>query len=132
MISVIRARLLRQIIERASASLDDETALDAVELFPAWDNSSTYAVGDRVAYNGILYRCVQPHVAQDGWNPEDAASLWARVLIPSPDVIPEWILPDSTNPYMTGDKVTHNGKTWICAVDYNVWEPGVYGWDVIE
>lgn len=43
------------------------------------------------------------------------------------EVLP-WEQPDSTNPYMTGDKVTHNGKTWVSDVDNNVWEPGVYGW----
>ena len=45
-----------------------------------------------------------------------------------PEVIPEWEQPDSTNPYMMGDKVTHNEKTWESTVDNNVWEPGVYGW----
>lgn len=39
---------------------------------------------------------------------------------------------DSTNPYMTGDKVTHNGKTWVSIVDNNVWEPSVYGWEEIS
>lgn len=29
---------------------------------------------------------------------------------------------------LTGDKVAHNGKTWVSDVDNNVWEPGVYGW----
>ena len=28
-----------------------------------------------------------------------------------------------------GDKVTHNGKTWVSNIDGNVWEPGVYGWN---
>lgn len=40
-------------------------------------------------------------------------------------------LPDSTNPYMTGDKVTHNGSTWVSTCDNNVWEPGVYGWETV-
>ena len=34
-----------------------------------------------------------------------------------------------TNPYKKGDKVTHNGSTWVSTVDNNVWEPGVYGWE---
>lgn len=38
--------------------------------------------------------------------------------------------PDSTNPYSNGDKATHNGKTWTSDLDNNVWEPGVYGWEV--
>lgn len=48
-----------------------------------------------------------------------------------PAVIPAWQQPDSTNPYMTGDKVTHGGKTWRSTCDNNVWEPGVYGWEEV-
>ena len=54
-------------------------------------------------------------------------SLFAKVLIPDSSVIPEWEQPGSTNPYMMGDKVTHNGSTWLSLVDNNVWEPGVVG-----
>ena len=42
-------------------------------------------------------------------------------------MIPEWEQPESTNPYMKGDKVKHNDKTWVSDIDNNVWEPGVYG-----
>ena len=126
-----RARQLRAQIEQLAETLDDNTAIDYVELFTSWATDTTYEVGARVRYNGILYKCLQAHTSQSTWTPVDAPSLWTQVLIPDPEVIPEWIQPDSTNPYMTGDKVTHNGKTWICNVDNNVWEPGVYGWDEI-
>ena len=126
-----RARALRAQIEQLAETLDDTTALDNTELFPSWSENFFYETGFRVRYGGILYKCLQPHTSQSTWNPTDAPSLWARVLIPDPDVIPEWIQPDSTNPYMKGDKVTHNGKTWICNVDNNVWEPGVYGWSEV-
>lgn len=112
-------------------SIDDGTALSAPAFFPSWDPEAAYALGDRVKHEGILYKCLQGHDAQAAWTPKDAPSLWARVLIPDPTVIPEWVQPDSTNPYMQGDKVTHNGKTWESAVDNNVWEPGVYGWNEI-
>lgn len=61
------------------------------------------------------------------WKP-GTTSLWTRVLIPDPEVIPALEQPDSTNPYMKGDKVKHNEKTWISDYDNNVWEPGVFGW----
>ena len=131
MISRSRAYELRRIIEDAAASLDDATALDGVELFPNWQVGTAYQINTRVRYNNILYKCLQAHTSQSQWNPQAAAALWARVLIPDPDVIPDWIQPDSTNPYMTGDKVKHNNKTWISIVDNNVWEPGVYGWDEV-
>lgn len=122
-----RARELRVVIESLSAGMDDNEALKSVELFPSWELRD-YVVGDRVRYNNVLYKCLQPHTSQNDWNPENAVSLWARVLVPDPEVIPEWVQPESTNPYMTGDKVTHNNKIWISEIDNNVWEPGVYGW----
>ena len=79
-------------------------------------------------YDEILYKYLQNHTAQASWTPTDAPSLWAKVLIPTPAEIPEWEQPESTNPYMKGDKVKHNGKTWESTIDNNVWEPGVYGW----
>lgn len=123
-----RAMHLREVIETLSTNLSDEEAIDVVELFPKWDPySKAYAVGDRVRYEGLLYKCLQAHTSQETWTPTDAVSLWARVLIEDPDVIPEWEQPDSTNPYMKGDKVTHNGKTWESLIDNNVWEPGAVG-----
>ena len=132
MITMETARKLRKLIEKAVLSLEDEDALDCVSLFTAWDGDGhAYAVGDRVRYGKDLYDCLQAHVSQAGWNPADAASLWAKVLIPGPG-IPEWEQPSSTNPYMKGDKVRHNGLVWESDIDNNVWEPGVYGWSQID
>ena len=128
MITRARAYALRAAIETAAASLEDETALEAVELFPAWKPDMDLTAGDRVRHDGILYRVLQDHTSQADWTPDAAPSLFARVLIPDPEVIPEWVQPDSTNPYMAGDRVTHSSKTWESTIDNNVWEPGVYGW----
>ena len=125
-----RARKLRKVIESLATNMDDTNALQNTELFPIW-GASSYETGDRVRYNGILYKCLQSHEAQDTWNPVDAPSLWARVLIPDPEVVSDWVQPDSTNPYMKGDKVKYNDKMWISTVDNNVWAPGVYGWEEV-
>lgn len=90
-------------------------------------NGVKYIVGYRVRYDSDLYKVLQEHESQEAWNPIDAPSLFAKVLIPDPGVIPEWEQPGSTNGYSKGDKVTHNGKTWESQVDNNVWEPGVVG-----
>lgn len=108
--------------------LTDEQRLKVPDLHNRWRPQINYVVGDVVIYNDILYRCLQDHTSQDDWTPDTSTSLWAKILIPDPEVIPEWEQPDSTNPYSAGDKVTHNGKTWVSDVDNNVWEPGVYGW----
>ena len=117
--------------QKGAQTLDDAEALEVKGIYPEWDSAATYAVGVKVLYEAVLYKCIQAHTAQESWNPVDASSLWAKVLIPDPEVIPEWEQPESTNPYMKGDKVTHNGKTWVSDVDNNVWEPGVYGWSEV-
>ena len=114
---------------RESAS--DADALNAVALYPAWREGVTYTIGQRMRYDGTLYRVLQDHTSQADWTPGAAPSLFAKVLIPEAETILEWEQPDSTNPYMQGDKVTHNGKTWVSDIDGNVWEPGVYGWSEV-
>ena len=121
------AQKIRAVMDTAAGMLTDEQALKVTALYPLWDAAKTYAVGDRVRYAGNLYRCLQPHTAQETWNPADAPSLWAKVLTSETGEILPWEQPGSTNPYMMGDKVTHIGKTWESLVDNNVWEPGAVG-----
>ena len=131
MISLERARELRAMIEKAAASLNDTDALEAKELYPNWEPDISYEADQRLRYDGFLWRVLMNHTSQVGWEPGVAPSLFAKVLIPDPDVIPDWEQPDSTNPYMTGDKVRYNDKVWISIIDNNVWAPGVYGWEEV-
>lgn len=123
---------IRANIESGAQSLDDKSALETVSLYPVWRTGIAYAVDFRVRYNDILYRCLIAHESQETWTPDVSQSLWTKVLIPDEDVIPEWEQPESTNPYSKGDKVTHDGRTWISDLDNNTWEPGVYGWTVVS
>lgn len=108
-------------------TVDDETAVLVPNLFDIWNDSKHYEKDERVTYNGTLYKCLQAHDAQTDWTPTDAPSLWAKVLPGQSGEIGEWEQPGSTNGYKTGDKVTHNGKTWESTADNNVWEPGAVG-----
>ena len=107
--------------------LTDEQALHAVAIYPLWRSDGEYQKDDRVRYNNVLYKCLTAHTAQPSWTPTDAPSLWAKVLVSDTGAPLPWEQPESTNPYMKGDKVTHGGKTWVSAIDNNVWEPGVTG-----
>ena len=111
--------------------LTDEQALEVPYVFPEWEVDVNYVKEQRVLYQGVLYKVLQDHKSQAIWTPTEAVSLFAKILIPNPDVIPEWEQPDSTNPYMTGDKVTFNGKTYVSKIDNNVWSPTDYptGWE---
>ena len=117
----------RSKIEAAASTMTDETALTAVELFPAWAGGNAYAIDDRVQYNGKLYKCLQAHTSQSDWTPDAAPALWVAVSV---DAWPEWVQPTGAHDaYHFGDKVSYNGKHYICTADANVYAPGVYGWE---
>ena len=125
---VDKAKELKAAIDNVAANATDEIAVKSAILYEECNgNSKTYKEGQRLNYGGSLYKVLQAHTSQDDWAPDVAPSLFAKVLIPNANVIPEWEQPDSTNPYMTGDKVMHNGKTWESLIDNNVWEPGATG-----
>lgn len=109
-------------------ALPDVLALEVKVIYPEWDgNGIKYAKDYKVLYKDVLYKCLTEHTSQADWAPDAAPSLWAKVLIPDPEVIPEWEQPLSTNGYKKGDRVKHKDKTWESLVDNNVWEPGIVG-----
>lgn len=116
----------RQKIEYAATHLNDEEALESVELFPQWRTATAYAVGDRVQDDGVLYKCLQAHTSQDDWRPHLTPALWVVVSV---DEWPEWRQPAGAHDaYPKGAKVSHNGKHWTSDIDANIYEPGVACW----
>lgn len=133
MISRAKAHALRAMIEKASVSLDDSDALEAVELFPMWAVDTAYTAGIRVRYGEKLYRCEQTHTSQADWTPDQTPALWTEVA--KPGEIPVWRQPTGAqDAYMTGDKVWYPERdtdVWVSTVDNNTWQPGVYGWEKV-
>lgn len=120
------ARKYRKFIEQTSKDFNDENALQAIWMFPAWNQNISYSINDRVQYNETLYKCVQAHTSQANWTPDVTPALWTKVSL---DEYPEWVQPTGAqDAYSKDDKVLHNNKHWKSDVDSNVWEPGVYGW----
>ena len=127
-----RARALRPYIEKASVSLADEDALQAVELFPQWVTGHAYAVDERLQYKNVLYRVVQAHTSQADWTPDITPALFVIVSL---DEWPEFVQPTGAHDaYKKGDKVTFNGKHYISLIDANVYSPTAYpaGWEEIS
>jgi hypothetical protein len=127
-----RARKIRGILNDYTAKMPDEEAAKKAVLFPEWDgNGVQYSIGDRVLYKDKLYKVLQNHKSQPDWTPDAAVSLFAE--IPDPETIPDWVQPDSTNPYVKGDKVRFEGKIYESVIDNNVWSPAAYpaGWKEI-
>lgn len=131
----LKVKTFREKLETVSQSLPDDLAQFSVAMYPHWNGDSMHYPKDyRVQHEDVVYKCLQEHDSQPTWTPTDAPSLWAKVLVPSPDVIPDWEQPDSTNGFMTGDKVRYNGKVYESLIDNNVWSPETYpqGWRLVE
>lgn len=126
-------KALKMLDVNLTAMLTDKQAIKVPYIFPKWEIDKDYNKDERVIYQGVLYKVLQAHKSQATWTPTEAVSLFAKVLISDPDVIPEWEKPSSTNPYMTGDKVTFNGKTYVSKIDNNVWSPTEHprGWEEV-
>ena len=67
-------------------SAPDDQAYKYPSLFPSWEAGVSYVNTDtevsRVEYNGKLYKCIQGHTSQIGWEPSTTPALWVEVAKP--------------------------------------------------
>ena len=115
-------------------NLTDEQAVQVPLIFEAWQVGVDYKVGKKLVYEEVLYKVLQDHTSQETWTPKDAPSLFARVLVDDGGAVLDWVQPDSTNPYMKGDRVKFEGKIYESLIDNNIWRPTAYpaGWKEIS
>ena len=112
-----KAKQLRQLIEQLAVTLDDKTALTGVELFPIWTIDRAYAVGDKVQRNGKLWRCIQAHTSQAGWEPENAASLWTEICESHSGTLEDPIPYNGNMALESGKYYMQDGKIYRCTRD---------------
>lgn len=119
---------VKRMLSSEAETLTDQKALDVAALFPTYTSKIGQAVttGERLWWDGRLWKVLQPHTIQAEFTPDITPALFTEVSIQE---IPAWRQPTGAqDAYMTGDRVEHNGFNWESAVDNNTWEPGVYGW----
>ena len=75
--SEVLAMLIPQQIN--TLAVDDNTALRMLPFYPEWAADTKYTVGYKVRRDGKLWRVLQAHTSQVGWEPENAASLWEQI-----------------------------------------------------
>ena len=116
-------------------SITDNEAVYIPEVFPVWSpNSISYTKGQRIFYNNVLYKVLTAHTSQESWTPDNAPSLFVKVINSISGEIPEWQQPSADNAYMKGDRVKFDGKIYESLLDNNVWSPSAYpaGWKEVE
>ena len=135
-----QAYALREAIDFASATLNDEQALVCVRLYKPWAVGKAYAVGEFLTYgeNAVgdpqLYKVITAHTSQADWTPDKAVSLYDAIGLDE-EGYPVWSQPTGAHDaYNTGDIVNYNGTLYRSLIDGNVYSPDAYptGWEVFE
>ena len=60
-------------------TVDDNTALRMVEFYPEWSAGQAYTAGFKVQHGSKLWRWLQAHTSQTGWEPENVPALWTEI-----------------------------------------------------
>ena len=107
----------RAAIEQGAQSLDDNTALTVKTLYPEWETDTAYTAGHKVQRNGKLWRVVQAHTSQVGWEPENAASLWEQICETHDGTKYDPIPYDGSMALESGKYYTQSGMTYLCTRD---------------
>ncbi len=106
---------LRDLLHKASTSLSDEDALEAVELFPVWASGVAYKKDERFRYGGKLYKVRQDHTSQADWLPDSTPSLYAEVEKPGQGDTPDNPIPYSGNmELLEGKYYSEDGAVYRC------------------
>ena len=113
-----------KLMKGQAIDLPDDQAVEVPALFPTWASKLGQAVnvGERLYYDGRLYKVLQAHTVQADWTPTAAASLFAEVVVQQ-DGEPELGTLENPIPY-SGNMVLENGKyysqggvTYLCIRD---------------
>lgn len=111
------ARKLRPIIEQAMQSVNDSTAVQAVELYPKWAVGVAYSVGFKVQYNGRLYKVIQPHTSQSDWTPDKVPSLFTEINETDKGTLDNPIPYNGNMELEMGKYYSQYGVVYICTRD---------------
>lgn len=131
----IRVWKVRQLVAQyvLEQELAEEDLQSLIGLYLPWKEDEIFQTENGQlplvvrSYEGKLYKLLLPHTTQADWTPDVTPALW-KVFTPA-GVIPDWVQPiNAQTAYRINEKVTHLGKIWLNELDYNTYEPGVYGW----
>lgn len=108
-------------VKTAISYLTDEQAVTVKDLYEEYDpNGKNYKKGDRTNKDRVLYKCLQDHTSQEGWEPGAAPPLWVALNSEEhegtkEDPIP---VPDTVTiagfEYEYGKYYSENGTTYLC------------------
>lgn len=131
---ITRARQLRQLIEQAAKSLDDQTASRGAELFPMLRlDGGLVKAGTRINWQGTLKRAAVDLWATKENTPDKAPTLWEDIAYRDGwRIIPETITAGAA--FAEGELGWWEGVLYRSKIAANVRTPAAYpdGWELSE
>ena len=111
--------VVRLTISKTINAIDiaDNIALRMVEFYPEWSAGQAYTAGYKAHRGGKLWRCLQAHTAQTGWEPENAASLWTEICESHDGTKYDPIPYDGNMALQSGKYYTQNNILYLCNRD---------------
>ena len=108
---------IKEMMHKASSSLSDVDALDAIELFEEWEPDTEYPQFKRLRYDGTLYRVRQLHTSSALYPPGSTGSeaLYEEVAEPGQGDTPDNPIPYNNNMELfEGKYYSQNNVVYIC------------------
>ena len=111
-----QAQEIRTSIDSVTGTMADADAAKNPMLFLPWESDTQYAVGDRRRHDGKVYKCLQAHTSQAGWEPSAVPALWVVINTSSPGTIDDPIPAARGMEYEYGKYYLdpEDGKTYLC------------------
>ena len=103
--------------ELNSLTVDDNTALRMAEFYPEWAAGVAYSAGYKVQHGGKLWRCLQAHTSQDGWEPENAPALWEEICETHDGTKYDPIPYEGSMALASGLYYSQDGVVYLCSRD---------------
>ena len=97
--------------------VDDNTALRMREFYPEWASGQAYTAGYKMQHGGKLWRCVQAHTSQTGWEPENAPALWTEICETHDGTLADPIPYDGNMALESGKYYSQSGAVYLCTRD---------------
>ena len=98
-------------------TVDDNTALRMKEFYPEWTADTEYTIGYKAQRSEKLWRCLQAHTSQSGWEPENAPALWTEICESHAGTLEDPIPYSGNMALESGKYYSQDNKVYRCTRD---------------
>lgn len=113
--SEVISMLLSQKVQEIEA--DDNTAIRMMSYYPEWEPGKAYEIGNKLVRNGKLYKVIQAHTSQSGWEPENVPAMFTEICETHSGELEDPIPYSSNMALEEGKHYIQNDEIYICIRD---------------